>query len=383
MYSLLDYGEMIADKGRTDAYLTALQRVVNQDSVVLDIGTGTGFFALLACKFGARKVYAIEPDNTIQIARDLAAANGFSERITFIQNVSTKVDLPEAATVIISDLHGKLPLYSHHLPSIIDARKRHLAPSGVLIPMQETLWVALVEAPNLYQRYSDPWNDSGGLGINMKPALQVVMNTTWGGKDSDARILAEPKSWFILDYYTLDDPDVEGDMVWQIEHNGTVHGFRVWFDAVLSDGVGFTNAPDQPEHIYGSLFFPWSEPVAVGVGDTVSISLKANLVGDDYIWRWNSTVSSQDNSEQKKADYKQSSFDGMPFPLSNMRKRAASYKPALNEDGVVNHQIMNMMEQGLILDDISHRIVEQFPERFRDLSQALAYVGELSIKYSQ
>ena len=65
-----------------------------------------------------------------------------------------------------------------------------------------------------------------------------------------------------------------------------------------------------------------------------------------------------------------------------MRKRAANYKPALNEDGVVDHQIMNMMEQGLILEDITRRIVEQFPERFRDFSQALAYVGELSIKYS-
>ena len=381
MYSLLDFGDMIADKGRTDAYVEALQQVVNYDSVVLDIGTGTGIFALLACKFGARKVYAIEPGNAIQIARDLATANGFSERITFIQDLSTKVELPEAATVIISDLRGKLPVYGHHLPSIIDARKRHLAPSGVFIPMQDTLWVALEEAPDLYKRYSAPWVDTD-LGINMKPALHSVMNTAWGSKENDARILAEPKTWITLDYYTIDNADVEGDMAWQIENDGTVHGFRMWFDAVLLDGVGFTNAPDQPEHIYSSLFFPWSEPVAVGVGDTVSISLKANLVGDDYIWRWNSTIFSQDNPEQKKADYKQSSFDGIPISLSNMRKRAANYKPALNEDGVVDHQIMNMMEQGLILEDITRRIVEQFPERFRDFSQALAYVGELSIKYS-
>jgi SAM-dependent methyltransferase len=381
MYSLLDFGEMITDKGRMDAYVEALRRVIDHDSVVLDIGTGTGIFALLACKFGAHRVYAIEPDDAIQIARDLAAANSFSQRITFIQDLSTRVELPEAATVIISDLRGKLPIYGHHLPSIIDARKRHLAPSGVLIPMQDTLRVALVESPNLYQHYISPWKDND-LGINMQTALHAVMNTMWGSKDVDSRFMAEPKSWATLDYYTLDSPDVEGEMTWQIEYNGAVHGFRVWFDTVLFDELGFTNAPDQTEHIYGSLFFPWQEPVEVEVGDSVLISLKANLVGEDYIWRWNSTVFSQDNPEQKKADYKQSSFDGIPISLSNMRKRAANYKPALNEDGVVDNRIMKMMEQGLILEDISHRIVEQFPERFSDLSQALAYVGQMSIKYS-
>jgi len=381
MYDIVDFGEMIYDKGRMDAYIGALRSVINSDSVVLDIGTGTGIFSLIACKFGARKVYAIEPDNTIQIARDLAVANGFSKRITFIQDVSTKVELPEAATVIISDLRGKLPLYGHHLPSIIDARKRHLAPSGVLIPIQDTLWAALVEAPNLYMHYSDPW-DKNDLEIDMKLALHAVMNTMWGRKDCDARIVAEPKSWVTLDYNTLDGPDVVGELAWEVESSGTVHGFRVWFDTVLSDGVGFTNAPDQPEHIYGSLFFPWSEPVAVEVGDSVSVSLKANLVGDDYIWRWDSKVFVSGDPNKMKADYKQSSFDGMPISLSNMRKRAANYKPSLNEDGAVDHQIMNMMEQGLILEDISHRIIEQFPERFRDLSQALAYVGALSVKYS-
>jgi len=39
---------------------------------------------LLACHFGARHVYAIEPNVAIQVGRELAAENGFSEKITFI-----------------------------------------------------------------------------------------------------------------------------------------------------------------------------------------------------------------------------------------------------------------------------------------------------------
>ncbi|MDH3444335.1 MAG: 50S ribosomal protein L11 methyltransferase, partial [Deltaproteobacteria bacterium] len=56
MYSIFDYGSMIADHVRMDAYARALRRAVTADSVVLDIGTGTGIFALLACQFGARRV---------------------------------------------------------------------------------------------------------------------------------------------------------------------------------------------------------------------------------------------------------------------------------------------------------------------------------------
>lgn len=91
MYSLAGYGSMIADRVRMDAFAQALRQATTPESVVVDIGTGTGILALLACRFGARRVYAIEPDDAIQVAREIAAANGYADRIDFIQAVSTKV----------------------------------------------------------------------------------------------------------------------------------------------------------------------------------------------------------------------------------------------------------------------------------------------------
>src|SRR5881397_1050838 len=99
MYSIIGYGAMVADRVRTDAYCEALRQAVKPGAVVLDIGTGTGIFAFLASYFGARKVYAIEPSDAIQLAREIAAANCCQERIEFIQALSTKVDLPERADV--------------------------------------------------------------------------------------------------------------------------------------------------------------------------------------------------------------------------------------------------------------------------------------------
>ena len=72
MYSIADYGAMIADEVRMGAFVRALRQAVKPGAVVIDIGTGTGIFALLACRFGARRVYAIEPSDAIQVAREIA-----------------------------------------------------------------------------------------------------------------------------------------------------------------------------------------------------------------------------------------------------------------------------------------------------------------------
>ena len=108
---------------------------------------------------GARRVYAIEPDDIIQVARDLAAANGYADRIEFFQALSTQVNLPERADVIISDIRGPIPLFGLAIPAIIDARRRFLAPGGILIPRSDTLWAAVVTAPHLYRRYLGVWGE--------------------------------------------------------------------------------------------------------------------------------------------------------------------------------------------------------------------------------
>src|SRR5439155_6787570 len=157
MYSVADYGKMIADGCRMRAYSGALKRAITSDSCVLDIGAGTGILSLLACQYGARKVYAVEPSSAIAIAEEAARANGFADRMECIQALSTDIRLPQKADVIVSDLRGVLPLFQQHLPSIVDARSRLLAPSGNLIPKRDVLWAAVVETPRRYDQLMKPW----------------------------------------------------------------------------------------------------------------------------------------------------------------------------------------------------------------------------------
>ncbi len=285
MYNILDHGTMMSDSVRLNAYAQALHQVIKPDSVVLDVGTGTGIFALLACQFGTRRVYAIEPDDAIQVARQIAVENGYAERIEFIQDLSTRVTLPEKADVIISDLRGVLPLFQNHLPSIADARKRLLAPAGVLIPERDTLWAVVVEALDLYRDLTAPWDDNP-YSLDMQAARQSVTNTWRKARVAPEQLLVEPRCWATLDYASVESPNISAEASWMVARPGTGHGLGIWFDSTLAGGVCFSNAPGEPELVYGHAFFPWSAPVPLAEGDTVSVALRADLVGEDYVWCW-------------------------------------------------------------------------------------------------
>jgi len=382
MYSVYDFGCFIADKIRTDAYVQALRQGVKQNSVVVDIGTGTGIWALLACRFGARKVYAIEPNDAIQVAREIAEANGYGERIEFIQKLSTQVTLPERVDLIVSDLRGMLPLFQHHIPSVVDARQRFLKPGGALIPQRDTMWVAVSEAPDLYRSYITPWDDNA-YGLNMKAAGKIAINTWRRGRVTPEQFLVEPRCWATLDYTVLEKPDVSGKVSWSALRDGTAHGLSIWFDSELTEGVSISNAPTAPELMYGNAFFPFSNPVPLATGDTVSVEIYANLVGEDYIWRWNTFVLSQGQREHVKADFKQSTFYGMLLSQATLRKMAHNHNPNLNEEGQIDQFALSLMDGQTSLGEIAHRIMEKFPTHFAKWHDALSHVGNLSLKYGR
>ena len=75
---------LIADRVRSDAYQRAIRALVREGDVVLDIGTGSGLLAMFACQAGASRVYAVERTSIASVARELARANGFADRIEVI-----------------------------------------------------------------------------------------------------------------------------------------------------------------------------------------------------------------------------------------------------------------------------------------------------------
>ena len=381
-YDFYDYGAAIADDVRTHAYACAIREAVKPGSVVLDIGAGTGIFALLACRFGARKVYAVDPSDVIEIGREIAAANGFADRIEFIGQMSTRITLPEKADVIIASMQGVLPLFEQNLVSIIDARRRLLAPGGIMIPQKETLWAAVVEAPEAYADIAIPWNDNP-YSLDMRAAMRLMTNT-WHKRKARVKpeqLLLSPKCWATLDYTNLKEASVRGELTWTAPRSGTGHGFVVWFDSELLEGITFSNAPGEAELMYGKAFFPWPEPVVISEGDEITVQIRADLVGEDYIWGWETRVLNRGSAGNVKASFKQSTFLGGPFSSKRLLQRSSDYRPTLNEDGRIDQFILSQINAGTSVSDIASRVAARFPTRFQNSQQALTRIRQLSNRY--
>jgi protein arginine N-methyltransferase 1 len=383
MYSITDYGVMIADRPRITAYAEAMRRVITPDSVVVDLGAGPGLFAMLACRFGARRVYAIEPDDAIQVAREIAAENGLTGRIEFIQAMSTDITLPERADVIVSDIGGVMPWFGTHLPSIADARQRLLAPGGRLIPARDTAWAAVVHAPDLYARQTAPWDDNG-FGFNMQSARRLAVNTFRKGAVAEEQLLTPLQRWATVDYARVDDWNVQAEVGWQAGRAGLGHGLLVGLDRTLVDGLTFSNAPDRsgtlpPDTIYSTLFFPWTTAVALETGDLVDVEIRAVLIGSDYVWCWQSSVRDGRQPSVIKARFEQSTVMQDALSPASLRKTSASYVPALTENGRMARFVLEAMAQGVPLGTIAAGLARAFPgHKLRD---PLSYVAALARQY--
>ena len=378
-YSIASYGDMITDPSRGDGYVPALRKAVFPGCTVLDIGAGPGIFALLACQLGARHVYAVEPDASIELARQLAKVNGFEGRIDFFRDISTKIELPETVDLIVSDLRGVLPLFQNHLPSIMDARQRHLAAGGKMIPARDTLWAALVENPKQYRPCVEPWV-TNELGLDLLAGHKFTVSK-WSRTDRETgTLLSEPRQWAEIDYYSLTSPNVAGDLSWTAHRSGIAHGLLVWFDSELFDGISYTNRPDRVPLIYGQAFFPLERPVSISEGDVVECTIAANLIEGDYIWRWNTRII-DGKAGVEKADFRQSNFDSVPLSIDALRRHHPEFVPARTETHEIDCRILTMIDGSTSLETVAQSLYMSYPRRYARWQDALTYVIDVLSRY--
>ncbi|HVN30358.1 MAG TPA: 50S ribosomal protein L11 methyltransferase [Thermoanaerobaculaceae bacterium] len=381
MYSVAAFGEMIADRIRTDAYVRALRQTVrpDADTVVLDLGTGTGILALISCQCGARRVYAVDTSGAVQVAREAIRDNGFADRVVVIQNRSTEIALPERADVIVSDLRGVLPPLGSNIGSLIDARDRFLATGGSLIPQFDRIYAAVVELPTQHEKMLAPWT-AEPLGLNLRSGLRFVQNSWVKLRVPASQLLSPPGMWAELDYASLQTTRVHGTGELPIHRKGVANGLLLWFETELSPGIGFSSAPGSPEVVYGQAFFPWPETVPVRDNDVVAFDIRADFVRDDYVWTWNSEVQRGSN-RRVDARFHQSTFLGSPLSEESLAKRSPRRVPGLNNDGAIVRDVLERMGTGASLGEIARVLHQDHPARFRSWQDALDFASDISSRY--
>jgi protein arginine N-methyltransferase 1 len=387
MYSAHDHGHMIAHRVRVGAYRRALEKVVRPGAVVVDIGTGTGLFAILACQLGARKVFAIESGEIIELARQIARDNGCTERIEFIRDVSTRVELSERADVVVSDVRGALPLFAGSARTLIDARQRFLAPGGAMVPSKDRIWNAAVDLPRpAYAKNVSVWRDRR-WGVHLSAGSRFGTDSVFSASFPSRRVVTEPVCVATLEYREMQSPSVSADVLLKPIRTARANGYGFWFDSELAEGVFMSTAPGHARaeyagEIYPNMFAPWPTPVQIGPGDEIKASLRFTAVKDDYVWQWNTRIEAAD-SHLLKAEFRQSNFNSKFVSTGDLHKRAPTHRPRLNKTGAIARAMLDLMDGGLSHAELAQLVMQRFPGEFRDEKEALQTAADLAERFCE
>lgn len=378
-YSIKDYGEMVTDPIRTQAFITALSNAITPDSVVLEIGTGAGFFALLACKLGAKKVYAVEPDIAIEVGKLCVKNNPGSEKITWLQGLSTEIQLPEKVDIVIGDLHGTMPFYNFNILSMHDAVTRHMKPGGSIMPRRDVLYAAPIQSPEDYGTVEKPWA-TDVHGLDLSAGRSFLVNSWWRRPvTASVTMLATPQCLGEIDYATVSSTNLDGQGDWLISDDGVIHGLSIWFDGDIGPGVGYSNAPNLPGLVYGNAFFPLEKPLAVKKGERLLTKFSAKLIGDEYVYTWISEHF--DSTGKSLIKFKQSTFNSRPISQRKLAFASPDFIPKLNLDGEVTLLVLQAAQKKIPMGEIAEKMISDFPDRFSSKQHALDTASKIIQKY--
>jgi predicted RNA methylase len=284
VYQLTDYVWMLADDERTRAYAAAIRRIVKPGDRVLEIGTGIGFFSVVAVNAGAARVDAVDTTPAAHLGPQVAEANGCTDRIVFSRVDSRQLALDAPADVIIADLRGPLPFCGPSLETLIDARTRLLRPGGTIIAASDTLCVAPCAAPEVWRR-----EVAAGLGrreVRLEPIVPQIYDTPFRCRIESEALRAEPARWLELDYLSVQHTDHVGSAAWAFASDETVEGLALWFDSELGAGERLSAAPSARSIVYRQLYLPFRQPIRVRRGANLRAEISVRLIGANYLWKW-------------------------------------------------------------------------------------------------
>jgi hypothetical protein len=372
-----EHRQYLADANRVAAFEQAIRETIQPGDVVVDLGSGTGILGLLACRAGARRVYSIDEGPIVGLARAICQANGFSDRMVFLRDVSTRLTLPEPADALVTDQIGRFGFEAGLVGYIRDARRRFLKPDAKTVPASVTLVVAPIEAEaqwNAVVFWTRPV-----AGLDVSAVLRSAMSTGYPLHVSPDQLLGDPLPIAELPLST-GAARLRGRTRHNVTRAGILHGVAGWFDARLSRSVTMTNSPLDAGRINRrQILFPIERPVAVESGDTVDVAM--TILSDDQIVTW--TVTIERSSGGAALTFTASTFEGMLISTEDTARTRPEFVPALTSAGRGRRTVLELCDGSHDLATIEREVFARHPDLFASATEAAAFVAEVVTRYSQ
>lgn len=289
---LAEHEEMLSDSVRVDAYHRGIHGNVRPGDVVLDLGTGTGLLAFMASRAGAKKVYAVEHSDFIQVAREIAQQNGFTN-IEFVQANSREFTPPEPIDVVVHEQMGDELFNENMLQNVLDLRDRVLRPGGRILPARFRLFaepVSFHESMRVRRFWNIDLPDDIDLSRTERSPVAARFDTGrseqfWTRPGSVASTIGEPRPILEFDLTTLESLDsLATDHL--IERTATadtiVDGCCIWFEAAFDDTTTLTTSPLAPLTSWGNRIYRLDCEVAAG--EQLRLNLRMRQLFEPSTW---------------------------------------------------------------------------------------------------
>lgn len=294
---------LIADGVRNAALFAALKQLIRPgESIVADIGAGTGLLAVMASRLGAKAVYLYEAAETAAVAAKVIRANRLKNCELFACR-STEFADPPQADVVVSETLGNYAIEEDIIETMADARARHLKPGGALIPSHIVQHIAPVTSPR-FDTELRAWDRVGEglpIAIDLAPARTLSLNNIYVRTIAPADLLGADAAaeWDRIPLGTDQGSTRKGEAAWTMRSAETIYGLALWWTAQLAPGVLLSTAPEAPATHWEQLYLPFLEPVRAGQGETLTASIRSCTTHEaGTTIRWTASLKGKDGAER-------------------------------------------------------------------------------------
>jgi Arginine methyltransferase oligomerization subdomain/Ribosomal protein L11 methyltransferase (PrmA) len=372
-----EHRQYLSDEIRVAAFRRAIAGVVRPGDVVLDLASGTGVLGLLACEAGAARVYSVEMDGMIEIARAAAVANGFADRMIFVPGLSSHVSLPEPVDAIVCDQIGHFGIEAGLVQFCSDARDRFLKPGGAMVPAGVELWLAPVESADLYGQVQ-VWTRRPA-GFDFSAARAWAVNTGYPTTLPAEALLGAPAAGVRLDLSRVTPAPFAFDAELAAARPGTLHGIGGFFSATLAPGVTLSNSPLAECRVNRrNVFFPVERPIALDAGDRIHVHMRIRPA--ETMIGWTVEVVGADGA--RKARSRHSTLAGMLLSREDLRRTDPRFVPRLTPCGVARSSVLALCDGVRPLAEIEREVYSRHPDLFASPAEAAEFVAEVVTRYS-
>jgi Arginine methyltransferase oligomerization subdomain/Ribosomal protein L11 methyltransferase (PrmA) len=353
---IVEHAGYVADAAKVSAYRAALRELITPESAVLDLGAGTGLLGLLAAEAGARVVYSIDRGSIVGVARAIARANGYADRVITLRGSSTEITLPEKVDLAVCDQMGGLGYDAGILDYFSDVRERLLQDQGVLVPRALDLMVAPVTTKSFWKQAVGSWGNRPE-GFDMASMAEHAANTEFRvNLQPDA--LMGPPALFARTSTDVTDP-ISGDVSIIIDRPGMLHGITGLFRAQLSPSVTLSNCPVFNDRFdRWQNFYPLAEAVRVECGDVIDVAFDLRPRG--RIASWRICLHSADGENH----YSGSTAIGAFLSTEDLRLASGALVPQETPDVEIDRFVLDQVDGQASLNSVTDELLCRFPEHF-------------------